>query len=291
MTTLRVPRFLAPWRSVLPAWPVLIGLLALFGWSYHDYAGGLWQQPEQAHVPLVALAAVLLFWKLAPALAALPRLPATWGGSLLLGAGLTLTIAGHGSDSPFLVLLSQIPVLMGLLLLFWGSRALGLAWFPIAFLLFMVPLPGILIDALTGQLKEWVSVLAEEILYRLGYPVARSGVVLGIGQYRLLVVDACSGLHSMLSLSALGTLYIYLMRRPSWTHNVLMLTSLLPIAFIANLVRVLLLVLVTYYFGDHMGQWLHEATGIVVFLVALLLLFGVDALLAGLLAWMFRRPR
>jgi exosortase B len=290
MATLRAPFSLVAWRSVLPALPVLLGLLALFGPSYHDYAGSLWQQPEQAHAPLVALASAFLLWQLAPALAALPRQPATWGGSLLLGAGLAINIAGHGADSPFLVLLSQIPVLTGLLMLFWGSTALRLAWFSIVFLFFMMPLPGILIDALTGQLKEWVSVLAEEILYRLGYPVARSGVVLGIGQYRLLVADACSGLHSMLSLSALGTLYIYLMRRPSWGHNAVMLASLLPIAFIANLVRVLLLVLVTYHFGDHMGHLLHDTTGIVVFLVALLLLFGFDTLLAGMLARAFRRP-
>ena len=68
----------------------------------------------------------------------------------------------------------------------------------------MIPLPGIIVDAVTGPLKQWISVIVVELLYDVGYPISRNGVVLTIGQYQMLVADACSGLHSMYSLSALG---------------------------------------------------------------------------------------
>jgi len=108
-----------------------------------------------------------------------------------------------------------------------------------------------------------------------------------IGQYELLVADACSGLNSMFSLSALGLLYLYIMRRTSWLHNALVLASILPIAFAANIVRVVTLVLVTYYFGDEAGQgFLHGAAGMVLVMAALLLILAIDGVLTR-----FIRPR
>lgn len=94
------------------------------------------------------------------------------------------------------------------------------------------------------------------------------------------VADSCSGLHSMYSLSALGTLFMYIMARKSLLHNAIMLASIPPIAFAANIVRVIVLVLITYHFGAAAGEgFLHGAAGIVLMLVALLLLFALDALL------------
>jgi exosortase len=140
------------------------------------------------------------------------------------------------------------------------------------------------VDSITGPLKHWISVIVVELLYNVGYPISRNGVVLTIGQYQMLVADACSGLHSMYSLSALGTLFMYIMRRPSRSHNIIMLVSILPIAFLANMVRVIALVLITYHLGDEAGQgFLHGAAGMVLMLVALAFFFLLDALLARLL--------
>jgi exosortase len=141
----------------------------------------------------------------------------------------------------------------------------------------MVPLPGVLVDSLTLPLKHAVSVVAEQLLYWAGYPVARRGVVLTVGQYELLVADACSGLHSMFSLSALGLLYLHLVRHTNWVRNALLIVSILPIAFAANILRVLVLVLVTYHLGDAAGQgFLHGSAGIVLFMAALLMLLLLD---------------
>jgi exosortase B len=155
-------------------------------------------------------------------------------------------------------------------------------WFPLFFIVFMIPLPGIIVDALTNPLKRHVSEIAEFILYGVGYPIARSGVTLTIGPYQLLVADACSGLHSLYSLSALGLLYLYLMQHSSRLRNLIIGLAILPIAFGANIVRVIFLVLVTYHFGDEAGQgFLHGFAGMVLFVAALLSLFLLDSLLAA----------
>jgi len=98
------------------------------------------------------------------------------------------------------------------------------------------------------------------------------------------VADACSGLHSMFSLSGLGVLYMYIVFRRSRVHNAIMLASILPIAFAANIVRVMVLVLITYHLGDAAGQgFLHGAAGIVLILIALGFLLLLDAALARLI--------
>jgi exosortase/archaeosortase family protein len=145
----------------------------------------------------------------------------------------------------------------------------------------VVPLPGMFVDALTGPLKQEVSRISEAIVYAAGYPIGRDGVMIAIGNYQLLVAEACSGLHTMFSLSALGLLFMYMTARTSLLHNAIMLASIILIAFVANIVRVLVLILITYHFGDEAGQgFLHGTAGIVLLMVALPALFALDAILA-----------
>jgi exosortase len=176
---------------------------------------------------------------------------------------------------------AQVVVVAAAVRLLKGRHGLALLWFPVLYLAFAVPLPGTLVDALTEPLKHGVSLIVVEVLHALGYPIARSGVMITIGAYELLVADACSGLNSMFSLAALGALFIHLKTRSSRLHTALLVASIVPIAFAANIVRVIALVLITYHFGDAAGQgFLHGAAGIVLMLVALLAFFGLDALLA-----------
>ena len=175
---------------------------------------------------------------------------------------------------------SQIPLLAALLLLFGGAGALRAAWFPLFFLIFMVPLPEALVASITGPLKSAVSAVASELLHALGYPVGRSGVVLTVGQYQLLVADACAGLNSIFTLEALGLLYMNLMRYTSAARNLTLALLLVPVAFAANIVRVMILVLVTYHFGDAAGQgFVHDFAGIVLFVVSLVFMLLLDRVL------------
>jgi exosortase len=131
-------------------------------------------------------------------------------------------------------------------------------------------------------LKSAVSVVAESVLYHVGYPIGRSGVTLTIGPYQLLVADACSGLNSLFTLEALGILYMNIMNYQSKVRNTLLAIFIVPISFVSNVARVIVLVLITYYFGDEAGQgFAHGFAGIVLFSIALVLTYGLDRLLAA----------
>jgi exosortase len=132
----------------------------------------------------------------------------------------------------------------------------------------------------TAPLKSAVSAVASSLLYAAGYPVGRSGVIMTVGPYQLLVADACAGLNSMFTLEALGMLYMKLMGYTSVKRNVALAILLIPTAFFANIVRVMILVLVTYHFGDEAGQgFVHGFAGMVLFMVALVLMLMLDKVL------------
>lgn len=258
---------------------IAFALLALYAPTYWDMAHGPWRTDEQAHAPIIALLAAWLFWRGSDVLRT-PGRPASTLGSFILATGLVAYAGGRGLEIPLLEIGSQIPVFAGLLLILGGVPWLRALGFPLGFLGFMLPLPGVLVDALTRPMKEWISVCAEELLYLAGYPIARSGIMLSLSQYRLLVADTCSGLHSLIFLGALGLLFIHLAARQSRMHATLLLVSILPVAFAANLFRVLVILLTTYHFGDGIGQGLlHSLAGMMVFVLALLFLFALDAML------------
>ena len=258
-----------------------LGFAAMYLPVYWSAANGIWQTDDQAHGALILAVMAWLFWGLRGPIAAVPTQPRPLAGWLVFALGLFLYLVGQVFQISILVFGSQPFVVGGVLLLLKGSGATRVAWFALFYFIFMITLPGIIVDAVTGPLKNWISAIVVELLYRVGYPISRNGVVLNIGQYQMLVADACSGLHSMYSLSALGTLFMYIMARTSRLHNAIMVASILPIAFVANVVRVLVLVLITYHFGDEAGQgFLHGAAGMVLMLVALACFFALDAVLA-----------
>lgn len=259
----------------------LAGFAIMFGPVYWWAWNSIWQTEDHGHGPIIAAVLVWLFWTIRKDIDALPAKSSPMLGWPVFALGLLVYIVGRAFSISIFELGAQLLVVAGFLLLVKGTPAIRLAWFPVLYFIFMVPLPSILVDAVTGPLKSWISAIVETILYAAGYPIARSGVILSIGQYQLQVADACSGLHSMFSLSALGTLFMYIMKRESRMHNAIMLASILPIAFVANIVRVMILVLITYYLGDEAGQgFLHGTAGMVLMIVALIIFFALDSALA-----------
>ena len=166
--------------------------------------------------------------------------------------------------------------------LYLGAAVLRHLWFPIVYLCFLIPPPGWFMDWVTAPLKTGISVAAVEFLQPLGYPIVREGVMLYVAQYQLLVKDACAGLNSLVSLTAISLFYIYILHRASWKHAGLLIALILPIAVFANFIRVIVLILLTYYFGDAVGQgFAHNLAGVVLFGFALALMAGAD--------WLIRR--
>lgn len=257
---------------------VLIAIAAMYVPVYWRAANGLWQSDDFGHGPLILLIALWLFWQSRERVLQAPIQPLHALGWPVLVLGLLFYFFGRITTASTLEFLSQAMIVAALLLLLKGPGALRASWFAVFYLMFLVPLPGTVVDAVTGPLKQWISYIVVDVLHSLGYPIARAGVTITIGQYQLLVADACSGLNSMISLSALGTLFMYLMARAGVAHNAVMSVAILPIAFVANIVRVVVLVLVTYHLGDEAGQgFLHGTAGVVLMVVALIFFFAVDA--------------
>jgi exosortase B len=264
----------------LPWLIALAGFMIMYVPVYIWASKTIWQTEDQGHGAIILAVLVWLFWEAKKQISEADGPPALTTGWLAFLIGILIYAVGRLFSISIFEMGSQIFIVSAILLLLKGTKAWKLAWFPVLYILFMIPLPSILVDAITGSLKQVISDIVTSILYAAGYPIARSGVMITIGQYQLLVADACSGLHSMFSLSALGTLFMYIMGRKSLIHNGIMLASILPIAFVANICRVIVLVLVTYYLGDEAGQgFLHGAAGMVLMLTALLIFFALDKLL------------
>lgn len=277
----RVPGALDP----VAAWLVATGLVAMYAPSFHQWLFGAWSHEAEGRELLVLAVTAALFWRRRAAFAALPD-SSSRAGLPLLAFGLVLYIAGRVFDVLRVELVSFILVLAALLLHYRGRAGLRLGAFALFFLVFAFPIPYEVVLAVTGPMKEAVSAVVAQLLYGLGYPIARSGVVLTVGQYQLLVVEACAGLQTMFTLEAMGLLYTHLMQYRSRWRNLLLALLVVPISFAANVVRVLVLALVTYHFGDDVAQGvLHNFAGLLLFSVALLLLLGVDALLGRIPAW------
>ncbi len=263
--------------ALLPLGLLLVGWAAMYGPSYYGLANSIWATDSQGHGPIILAVGAWLLFKKADALAALPREPATVPAVALLLIGALAYALGRSQTVWTLEIGSQILVLVALLLFFFGPRALRVTWFPLFFLVFMIPWPAELVDAVTQPLKAAVSAVASSLLYQLGYPVGRSGVILTVGPYQLLVADACAGLNSLFTLEALGLLYMNLMQYKSVARNIALAVLIVPISFAANVVRVIILVLVTYHLGDEAGQgFIHGFAGMVLFIVALVFILFTD---------------
>jgi exosortase B len=269
-------------RALLPEWwPIVLGLAVLFVPTFHELFTGAWIGEEQGHGPIIfGLALWLIYRKWPQVLAATTPLNPGWSGWPVLAIGLFVHLLGRSQHILMFEIGAIILVMAAVLLIKRGSAALKVLWFPFFFMLFMVPLPSEFVAALTMPMKMAVSYVTEHVLYALSYPISRSGVILQIGQYQLLVADACAGLQTLLTLEALGLFYLNLMRHPSAFRNIGLAIFIIPISFCANVIRVITLTLVTYYCGDAAGQgFLHAFAGMVLFLTALVLILAVDSAL------------
>lgn len=261
---------------------LLIGaaLLYMFGPVYKALSSTIWATDEQGHGPIIFAISVWLLFSARHTLAELQSKAAPVAGYAIVVFACLMFVAGVSQDIWIFAMTAQIFLLGGITLVFKGWAGLRLIWFPLFFMLFMVPLPEALVASVTAPLKMAVSYVASGLLYNMGYPVGRTGVMLTVGQYQLLVADACAGLNSMFTLEALGMLYMNLMKYTSAARNITLAIVLVPIAFVANICRVMILVLVTYYFGDEAGQgFVHGFAGMVLFMLALVLMLLTDKFL------------
>jgi exosortase len=265
---------------------LLIGLAALAIPTLVSLGGQYWSTENGVHGPLILASGAWLIWRERDKIHFRPD-------SISLGwvvAVLPLLLLVYGYARIFNVLpietaaLYIILVLLGLY--YWGPRVMRRLWFAILYLGFLIKPPFTWIAELTQPLKIWLSGAAVSILHSFGYPVGNLGVTVQIAQYELLVKQACSGVGSIFSLFAMCLLYLHLTGRRSALHTTILVLAIIPLAVVANLVRVLGIMLLTYYGGNGIGQGsAHELMGLITFALAILGMFTLDYLL-GLLSEM-----
>lgn len=260
---------------------ILVGLSTLYVPTFYSLFNGLWTTEEQAHGPIILFLALwLIYRQWARMINKSEGKSTSVSGWVFFSGALFLYIIGRSQQILVFEMGSFIIMLVAILLIKRGNSALKAMWFPIFFLLFMIPLPSQLVSLLTMPMKMAVSYVAEHILFWANYPIARNGVILQIGPYQLLVADACAGLQTLLTLEALGLFYLNLVHHTSVFRNVTLAILIVPISFTANVIRVIVLTLITYHYGDAAGQgFLHGFAGMVLFISALILILGVDTLL------------
>lgn len=207
------------------------------------------------------------------------RLPAPnwWGLAVMLWAGLQLYIATLGAEL-FLARTSFVISIIGAVLLLGGTRYLRIFSFPLFLLFFMVPIPAVIYNQITFPLQLFASRVAENAIDLLQIPVVREGNVLSLPQQTLNVVEACSGIRSLLTLTFLSLVYGYFFEKRTWLRVVLFLSTI-PIAIAANAGRVTFTGVISQFKPELAEGWFHEAQGWVIFMIGLTILVAFHQLI------------
>ena len=264
--------------AVGDAWPLLLGYSALALLAIPTLARESWSGETGAHGPLILIVAGWLFWRQLPSIRKEAAPGSLWLVALVAGLSLAMYIFGEAFDFITLIAAGLYGVGVAIFYANYGFRALRRNWFIFLFLLFAVPPPSIWVDEFTAPLKQFVSTCATSFLQLFDLPVTHEGVVIYVAQYQLLVEDACSGLNSIIGLLAITLLYIYLMRGSSWRYALALTAMAVPVAIAANIARIVILILLTYFAGNDVAQgFLHFAAGMFLFVAALLLIFLIDS--------------
>lgn len=249
-----------------------------------------WSTEQGGHGPIVMATGLWLLYREYRSAIDLAR-----PGNPLLGFAALLifvllyTVAGITGILELQVFLMYAAVVAGAYLLV-GSAVLRACWFPILYLAFALPPPDMVVAVITQPVKIAISDAAVSLLYGLGYPIGSSGVIIQIAQFELLVAAACAGLNSLITLSALCMFYVYLKNKNDRVGFIGMALLVIPVAVLANFIRVLILILITFYFGEAAAQgFLHDFAGLLTFAAALATLMTFEAIIARL--WVRRSGR
>jgi exosortase len=233
---------------------------------------------DMGHGFFVPFVAGFIAWKRRDELASITPVPNYWGLALVIFGAVQMMLGTLGAQI-FVARTAFMVSLVGAVLFLGGTRALKILAFPLFLLLFMFPIPSIIYARITLPLQLFASSVAETVLNFIGTPVLRDGNVLELANgQRLSVVEACSGIRSLLSLSFLSLIYAYFFDNKVWMRWVL-LAATIPIAIAANASRVTLTGLISEYRPALAQGFFHTLEGWVLFIVALVLLVAFHQLI------------
>ncbi len=267
--------------KAVPLWQVAV-LVALGIWLYGStliHLVSQWRNdPNFSHGFFVPLFSAFVLWQERDRLARILPCP-SWSGAIVLLAGLAILIVGRLGAEIFLDRSSVLLVLAGILILLMGWNLFRAVLFPWAFLLLMIPIPAIVLNQITFPLQLLASRVAAEVLPLLGVPVLREGNVMNLAAMPLEVAVACSGIRSLMSLVTLAIIYGYLLEKRIWVRCFLALAAV-PITVAANDVRIVGTGLLVQYWDPEAAEgYFHASWGLIIFVISLLMLYGLHALL------------
>jgi len=261
----------------------LLGVAAVLLPTMFDVARLTWTTEQGGHAPIIVATGAWLLWRELQTTEAEIRPGNALIGALLFGLFVGLYVLARITGILELEGLAMYATLISAFYLFVGGALLRSLWFPILYLAVALPPPYTVVTAITQPIKIGISHFAVSLLHTLGYQIASSGVTIQIANHELLVAAACAGLNSIISLSAICLFYVYLRHRSDVVSFLIVAALVVPVAVFSNFMRVIVLVLVTYYMGEAAAQgFLHDFAGLTVFLVALLTIFGLDAVFSKL---------
>ncbi|OHB29904.1 MAG: exosortase [Desulfuromonadaceae bacterium GWC2_58_13] len=260
----------------------LLALLPLLALTYWTVVPGMvsdWNDdPNYSHGFLVPLISGYFVWQKWPELKRLSVQPSHFGLLVIVGS-LLMLVFGFAGTEYFTMRSSLVFLLAGIVLYWYGWTVSGHLALPIGFLLFMVPLPYIVYDALAFPLKLLVAKYSVVALKLMGIAVMREGNIIMFPQTVLEVADACSGLRSLVSLLALAVAFAFLSQKSN-VKRVIMVLAAVPIAIATNMFRVIATGFLAQYYGAAAAEgFFHEFAGMAVFALAMLLLFLLGAVL------------
>src|ERR1035438_233188 len=259
-------------------WLLIAVLIALYGPTMVRLVRQWNSDADYSHGFLVPFLSAYLIWQRRDKLAQIVRLPSNWGLAVVFGS-LGLLFLGSLGAELFLTRISIIATICGLIVYFSGWRLLRALAFPLAFLLFAVPIPTLIYNEIVFPLQFIASRFATSVLEMLNlFPIMREGNVLIMPGMRLEVVEACSGIRSLMSLLALAAGYGYLAEK-SVPVRWFMFLAMIPLAIISNGTRVMITALMTNYIGPKAAEgFMHEFSGWVIFVVATALFLALHSL-------------
>lgn len=264
----------------VPSLVFLAGLLALAIPTLVFVADSTWSTEQGTHGPIIMATGLWLLWHKRESVMHLVAPPPAWRGIALFA--FLVPIYAIARITQIVEIEGYAMYALALAAIYWiaGGRFIRALAFPLFYLAFVFPPPDTVIYAATLPVKIAIAKGSIAMLQFVGYPIGGSGVSIQIGQYQLLVAAACSGLNSIVTLSALALFYIYLMHQGRRRHQFLLILFVLPVAIAANFLRVLILILLTYHFGEAVAQsFLHDLAGITMFALSIGMLYLVDRLL------------
>lgn len=262
-----------------PQYLVLVALLVVIYWQPSVEMYGNWMMADSyySHGFLVPPISLFFLWRKRHELARVPLGYSAWGYPLVIGAALLL-IAGDFLGFRVFAQFSMVPMLFGLSLLFLGREATRVIWFPLAFLVFMVPIPPSLTQSISLKLKLFAAHMAVNMATLLTLPMVQEGSFIHFKGDQLLVGDVCGGLRSLIALFAFGAVMSYISKTRDWARLLLFALSG-PIAIISNVFRIFLLCVIGYFWGSEVASGrVHDASGILIFVVAFILFLALEGL-------------